>query len=182
MPDTVSIPRPALRAVLAELDICHYLFGQNPENDTLPSDWFRRLVLTSTADTRDVGLDSDDVRKLIIRCTTALRSLLMQHREKLEEHLFLLRQLRAEKNKIEDLLASREETVNVDLLRLDTETGRWGGIREPLNMDSMLLGPETGWRALAIEEIASTRTEEELEEYAAIRRNNDALGYSDRVN
>ncbi len=103
----------------------------------------------------------------------------MQHREKLEEHLFLLRQLRAEKNKIEDLLAGREETVNTDLLRLDTETGRWGGIREPLNMNSMLLGPETGWRAMGIEELASTRTEQELEEYAAIHRDNDELRYTD---
>ncbi|KIW54074.1 hypothetical protein PV05_06464 [Exophiala xenobiotica] len=179
MPDTVFISRPALRALLAELDICHYLFGQNPQNGTLPSDWFRPLVLTSADDTRDVGFYSDDVRKLIIRCTSALRSLLMQHREKLEEHLFLLRQLRAEKNKIEDLLAGREETVNTDLLRLDTETGRWGGIREPLNMNSMLLGPETGWRAMGIEELASTRTEQELEEYAAIHRDNDELRYSD---
>jgi hypothetical protein len=180
MPDnTVFIPRPALRAVCTELDICHYLFGQNPQNDTLPSDWFQPLILRSADDTRDAGLYSDDVRKLIIRCTTALRNLLMQYREKLEEHLTLLRQLRVEKDKIEELLASREEKVDRDLLRFDTET-KLCGDRPLLNMDYLLVGPETGWRAgAAIEGVASMRNEEaQLAEYAAIRRENGELGYS----
>jgi hypothetical protein len=106
----------------------------------------------------------------------------MQHREKLEEHLTLLRQLRVEKDKIEELLASREERVDRDLLRFDTET-KLCGDRPLLNMDYLLVGPETGWRAGAvIEEVASMRNEEaQLAEFAAIRREHDELGYSDRV-
>lgn len=131
MQDTVQIPLPLLRTLLAELDGCADFLRAHPdqqeENVHLPSDWFRCLILTPQATGDDVELYSDDVRKLIERCLSAIRGLVGRYRRTVDGGVDALRMLEVERGRL-DMLVDGDVYGHVLEVRMDRRTGT--GIEE----------------------------------------------------
>ncbi|KAL6252307.1 hypothetical protein RBB50_000025 [Rhinocladiella similis] len=124
MSQSILIPRPVLKALLVELDMCHYMFGPIVQNDILPSDWFRALLITHPNNAENIRLDNDDVRRLVIRSTTALRGVILRLRERSDEHLSALRLLHVERGRVDSMLARNRELDRSRLLRFATSNAR----------------------------------------------------------
>ncbi|KAJ9637948.1 uncharacterized protein PV06_04529 [Exophiala oligosperma] len=145
MSHSILIPRPILKAILTELDMCHYIFGPIAQNDILPSDWFRALLIHQPNDTDNIRLEDDDVRKLVIRSITALRGLFLRLRERSDEHLTALRLLHVERGRFDSLLAKNRQRDSTRLVRLATSNDRMERISadiELLNMDPRSMGSQ----------------------------------------
>jgi len=173
MSQSILIPRPVLQALLAELDMCYEMFGPTMQNDVLPSAWFRPLLITHANGAENIRLDNDDVRRLVIRSTTALRGAIFRFHERADEYLCALRSLRTERSRVDDMLARNRERDHSRLLRLATSNARIERIsanENLLNLDGCIMGYRESHERWPGDEGPSFRNDDDVGGYSGHRR------------
>jgi len=150
--DTVQIPLALLRTLLVELDSCADFLHlhRHQQEESLPSDWFRCLILIPQAqDTggqtgeSDVELYSDDVRKLIERCLSAVRGMVIQYRKTVQVGVDALRMLEVERGRLYEL-ACVDVDVDVRMLEIDKWNGGGHGKRAGTGIEELETDIEIG--------------------------------------